>query len=226
MKTKTYYVNDKSQLSGLSTSASVGIDSLKLQYRIATPIQVESYRNNVLQSTQRTSYKYWPTVGIVASDTIQSSKGSLVLEDRVVYHSYDDRGNPREVSKADGTKVYYVWGYDKTQPIAKIEGVTGASLSSSQQSLITAAITASNNDTNAGTEATLRTKLSDLRNGFSSTPWVQVTTLTYDPLIGVTSITDARGNVMYYVYDSFNRLQYIKDKDGYVLKEHKYHYKN
>jgi YD repeat-containing protein len=54
----------------------------------------------------------------------------------------------------------------------------------------------------------------------------QMTTYTYDPLIGVTSITDAKGDTITYTYDSFGRLQNVKDKDGNILSENEYHYKN
>jgi YD repeat-containing protein len=52
----------------------------------------------------------------------------------------------------------------------------------------------------------------------------QMTTYTYDPLIGMTSSTDAKGEVTYYEYDSFQRLQNIKDKDGNIIKSYVYHY--
>lgn len=54
----------------------------------------------------------------------------------------------------------------------------------------------------------------------------QMTTYTYDPLIGVTSITDAKGDTFTYTYDNFGRLQNVKDKDGNILSENEYHYKN
>ena len=53
-----------------------------------------------------------------------------------------------------------------------------------------------------------------------------ITTYTYDPLIGVTSITDPRGNVVYYDYDDFHRLQFVKDRDGNVVSKTEYNYKN
>ncbi len=53
-----------------------------------------------------------------------------------------------------------------------------------------------------------------------------LTTYTYDPLIGVTSITDPRGETIYYHYDNFNRLEYVKDAQGKILSENEYHYKN
>ena len=53
-----------------------------------------------------------------------------------------------------------------------------------------------------------------------------ITTYTYIPLIGVSTITDPKGNTMTYTYDSFGRLQNVKDKDGNILSENEYHYKN
>ena len=74
----------------------------------------------------------------------------------------------------------------------------------------------------AGNEGVLRTALDVLR---AALPNAQVTTYTYDPLIGVTSITDPSGYTVYYVYDDFNRLQYIKNKDGEVIEQYRYNYK-
>ncbi|MFI5185585.1 MAG: hypothetical protein ACHQF0_02605 [Chitinophagales bacterium] len=49
-----------------------------------------------------------------------------------------------------------------------------------------------------------------------------MTTFTYEPLIGVTSIADANSTVNFYLYDSVNRLKIIKDKDLNVLKQYDY----
>lgn len=53
----------------------------------------------------------------------------------------------------------------------------------------------------------------------------QMTTLTYDPLIGITSSTDAKNQTSYYSYDYNKRLQYIKDQYGNIVKGFTYHYK-
>jgi len=65
------------------------------------------------------------------------------------------------------------------------------------------------------------TKLDDLRFYPAD---AQMTTYTYDPLVGITSITDAKGDVTSYEYDSFQRLVNIKDKDGNIVKHIDYHY--
>jgi YD repeat-containing protein len=52
----------------------------------------------------------------------------------------------------------------------------------------------------------------------------QMTTYTYDPLVGMTSSTDAKNEVTYYEYDPFQRLMNVKDKDGNIVKHMFYHY--
>ena len=52
----------------------------------------------------------------------------------------------------------------------------------------------------------------------------QMTTYTYDPLIGMTSVTDPKSEITFYEYDSFQRLMNIKDKDGNIVKHLDYHY--
>lgn len=50
-------------------------------------------------------------------------------------------------------------------------------------------------------------------------------TYTYDPLVGITSHTDATGAVIYYVYDGFGRLKEIRDLEGKVVEDYKYNYR-
>jgi len=52
-----------------------------------------------------------------------------------------------------------------------------------------------------------------------------ITTYTHKPLIGITSITDPRGEKTTYHYDSFGRLILIKDADGNIISENKYNYR-
>lgn len=53
-----------------------------------------------------------------------------------------------------------------------------------------------------------------------------LTTYTYMPLVGMSSMTDPSGTTVYYEYDSFQRLIAIRDMDGKVLDNYKYQYEN
>jgi YD repeat-containing protein len=53
----------------------------------------------------------------------------------------------------------------------------------------------------------------------------QMTTFTYDPLVGMTSATDAAGVTTFYEYDDWQRLKRVKDENGNIVKQQVYHYK-
>ncbi len=52
----------------------------------------------------------------------------------------------------------------------------------------------------------------------------QMTTYTYDPLVGVTSKTDTNNQVFFYEYDLLRRLSLIRDKYNKILKYYEYNY--
>lgn len=144
----------------------------------------------------------------------------------VTYDKYDSKGNIQQYTTKDGISTAIVWGYNNTQPIAKIVGATYAQVSS----LATAIISASDTDASAipgNDETAFLTALDTFRKD-SSMSGYQVTTYTYDPLIGVRSITPPSGIREIYLYDSANRLMEIRENNqtGKLLKEFKYNYKN
>jgi hypothetical protein len=53
----------------------------------------------------------------------------------------------------------------------------------------------------------------------------QMTTYTYDPLVGVTTQADANTRITYYEYDAFDKLYVVRDEDYNVLKKYCYNYK-
>jgi YD repeat-containing protein len=52
-----------------------------------------------------------------------------------------------------------------------------------------------------------------------------MTTYTYDPVHGITSVTDRNNKTTYYSYDSMGRLQLVRDPDRKIISKKVYHYK-
>ncbi len=55
-------------------------------------------------------------------------------------------------------------------------------------------------------------------------PGAAMTTYTYDPLVGMTSMTDANNVTIYYEYDALLRLSVIRDQSGNIVKRYTYNY--
>jgi YD repeat-containing protein len=200
------------------------MSELKASNRISKPIVVQKYRFGNLLSEQKTTYaKDASTSNLVLPKTMYSAKfpNSLPsilnvgnLEKKLTYDYYDSSGNLTQYKPEGGAPVSIVWGYNKTQPIAKIENATNAQLVSALGVTNFTAIT--------------EAQLSSLNNLRTNAAFSQsmITTYTYQPLVGVSSITDPKGDTVYYTYDGLGRLQYVKDAQGKLLTDYQYHYKN
>lgn len=229
LETKIYYPDDISSTAGLAEGGILTpyeyteIDRLKADdlHRIATPIQTVTKRNGQITSIQRNLFK--TDDGIVLPSKVKIAIGTNSLEDRFIYYDYDNKGNPLEVSKSDGKHIVYIWGYNQTYPIAKIEGAIYAQVSPHLGNIITI----SDQDASVGSEASEDSIIKEL-DTFRTNPALagfQITTYTYDPLIGVRSITPPSGIREIYKYDTANRLEKVVDIYGNILEEYSYKYK-
>ncbi|MEP3386211.1 MAG: hypothetical protein ABJN84_16735, partial [Flavobacteriaceae bacterium] len=222
-RTETVDSNEKLLISKVEypediSNPSAAIQGLISQNRLREVIRTATYSDdddddgiadaNELLGAQENEYRIWAP-DIILPEKIKTQKGTNI-QDRIVFYDYDDFGNPLEVSKESGPSISYIWGYNKEYPIAKMENFESSQITTTVQNLINAAVTASDNDDSVSDENTLRTALSNLRNT-SALSDAMVTTYTYDPLVGVTSMTDPKGYTIYYEYDEFNRLEFVKD---------------
>lgn len=126
--------------------------------------------------------------------------------------SYSPSGKIIEQQKTNDVKEVYLWGYGDRYPVAKILNTTYAIASGYiDQEILD----------NPTSEDALRTELNKLR----LIPNVQVEIYTYKPLVGISSVTDVRGQTTYYEYDGHGRLAFIFDNSKNVLKKICYNYK-
>lgn len=123
----------------------------------------------------------------------------------VTYDRYDDKGNIIQYTGDDGIPVAIIWGYNATEPIVKVEGMTYNQLVNAVS--ISTVVSASNDDaSNPTKEGALLDALNSFRKQ-SVLTGKKITTYTHDPLIGVTSITSPIGIRETFVYDSAGRLR-------------------
>ncbi|MHA7057940.1 RHS repeat domain-containing protein [Aquimarina sp. M1] len=198
--------------------------TLTTENRVSSPVKTETYHKNQKQSTALVNFRQWST-GLYLPETIQAAKENASLRDETVFHNYDDKGNPLETSAREGIHTIYVWGYQETVPIAVIAKATYEGMPQDVKDVIAAAQLASNDDINAGSELALRSALDTVRNHpyFADS---QITTYTYDPLVGMTTTTDIRNRTTYYSYDHLHRLIQVKDNEDKVIQEYTYNYSN
>lgn len=192
---------------------------------IGIPLDTQIYKGGTKISEQLTVYDKSPsTSDLLLPKSIYAAKfpNSLpeilnvgALEKKITFTQYDEKGNVVQYSIEGGIPTVIIWGYNKTQPIAKIENAVYSDVAAYVSNLQTKSDT--------GTEADLLTNLNNLRNAL---PAAMVTTYTYLPLIGISTVTDPKGNVTTYSYDEFNRLKTVKDGQGHIVSQNQYHYKN
>ena len=134
---------------------------------------------------------------------------------------YDDWGKVVEATKDNKEKVVYLYGYNHQYIVAVIENATYQEVVSSiQGGENTIARMADANDLDSWTNV-----FTQLRDGLKKS---HVTSCTYEPLVGVSSITDPDGKTVFYEYDELGRLAHVYHKNKEVtehLQRYEYNYK-
>lgn len=214
IKTNIYYPLD-SEVSGEPY-----MSTLIYSNRISEPIKIKTYKDNTLISTKKYNYGYFGNYFgnyIFNHKSMSISKGNNLFEEGIIIDLRDEKANVISYHNKANVYTTLIWGYNKTKPIAKIENIT-------YDDIPTTELNALNNFNYAtGTETQLLTALQNLRNALPST--AMVTTMTYKPLVGISTVTDPKNDKKTYHYDSFNRLEFVKDSQGNILQENNYHFK-
>ena len=182
---------------------------------ILVPVRRLYYADGRLSGGSMMSYRR--ENGLFLPDTIfdirldasdPASRGSYRVRD--VYDSYDDLGNPLQVTR-DGITSLYVWGYKGQYPVAEITGRISYDwlenqLGSSELNRI--------RDAKEPSEAQFQS-LERIRSGlYDSHPGALMTIWRYRPLVGVSSVTAPNGTATGYSYDSGGRLSEINTSGG------------
>lgn len=208
-----FYYPHNSQVSSQSF-----ISNLRSQNRYAEMIMQEAYHDGTKIFTENIVYRDFGN-GLYLPEEILTAKGTNILERGAEILRRDANGNILEYKTRDNVSTCFIYGYNNTQLIAKIENASYHEVTDN----LPVPVSQLQGLDSPATEHTLMEYSDALRNNL---PNARVASYTYIPSVGVSTITDNRGRTVYYEYDSFNRLHMVKDHEGYVLKKHQYNYKN
>lgn len=192
---------------------------------LALPLETQTKRNGTVIA--KSEIKYENTAALYPTSVLSYTQDNLGgFYTAIRYDAYNEKGqviqytsNIDEVSGL-GFPTVIIWGYNKTLPIAKIAGARIQDIGTLADDIIAK----SNLDTDETSEKTLIAAL----DAFRTNPALKnfrITTSTYDPLIGITSVTGPDGMREVYKYDQNNRLQYILDVNGNIVKDYRYNTK-
>ncbi|MGN6293477.1 MAG: DUF5977 domain-containing protein [Chitinophagaceae bacterium] len=195
-------------------------DAVSLQMvakNILSPVIEEiTYQNSTVLKRVRNNYtnSLAITNGLILPSSIETALGATgTYKTEVSFEKYDEVGNLLQKSYLNGQKLSYVWGYNRRYPVAEIENVDYTSIVSALGGASTVNTFAANT---SPTESAVRSFIAPLRTAISG---ARVTTVTYRPLIGTSTMTDLNGRMMSYEYDAFNRLTVVRDQDNNILKK-------
>ncbi len=148
---------------------------------------------------------------------------SILIDDPNKYRlvrefDYQDSNDSPAFSKSiDGVETTYIWGYDNTYPVAKV-------LNATYDEVINA-LNVTHEFLQGLEGQALLNELGILRTAL---PDARVTIYTYKPYVGISSVTDPNGLMHEFIYDSFGRLEAVKEKDGNgninLVRSLDYHY--
>jgi hypothetical protein len=142
-----------------------------------------------------------------------------ILASEVTFNRYDIKGNLEQYTTKEGIPVSIVWGYNKTQPIAKVEGAAYDQIAQYVAGIILIS------EITGNSEQDFQNALDDFRNNTNLSSY-QITTYLYDSLARMKIMTPPTGIRAVYQYDSAGRLEKIQQEDGKLLKKYEYNYKH
>lgn len=169
---------------------------------------------------KKIKYEYNPLGLVMNTASAQVTTGQLPETETRISYTYDLKGNIQSETMTGHLPVCFVWGYDYTFPVARIEGLTLQQVSTMLGSTLVDIGICKDLNLMKALLNVLRSKLND---GL-------VTTYVYDNVMGtLTEVQEPNGAVKKYMYDGLGRLKQTSviqtDNAEKTIQTFDYHYK-
>lgn len=174
--------------------------------------EVKLYRGSELLSTKKFQFSQFSGNYQFLPLQTTTKKANNPEQISFVATKYDEFDNLLEGHMQEGITTSLIYGYNKTQVIAEVVNASYEQIAAALN--ITVSQLSQFNETQIAQLDSLRTSL----------PQARVTTYTYIPLVGISTMKDPRGKVTSYYYDGLGRLKQVRDNEGRILTENTYNY--
>lgn len=206
------------------SAGSAEYQNLENAYMNGVPVKTEIKTNGKLVSSSQV--KYENSGNLYPSSVVSINPNDSSIKTDIKYDEYDSKGNVRQFTSnydattGAGSPTVMIWGYNQRFPIAKIEGAKLSDIGNLADDIILK----SNADVDIPTETLLINALDAFRN-LPALRNAVITTYTFDPLFGATTVTPPNGMREIYQYDKNGRLTSTVDVNGNMIQDYKYNTK-
>lgn len=191
-------------------SSSLVADSMICRNMLDYPIETSIYCNGQIIEHSKNNYALCYGKPVLVEKLWAS--GTNDYHPRLLL-TYDEHGNIVQAIKNNGSPVTFLWGYNNTLPVARIEGVSYGQVSSCVGSILLTYLNGSNPEYYINE---IKRRLSGYKNMCS---WYK-----FVPLVGLSSEHLPNGNYTNYEYDMYGRLKRILDRNNSVKSSFDYNY--
>lgn len=194
---------------------------LNNQHRLTTPLTTYVKNEKGLLKSESFTYQDYGDniVNLEKVDFTTTNNNGFGSKTSDIITERDHKGNILEVVSQDGVYTSFIYGYDSRYLICELKNISYSDLTTAATTLNISLSDLSNSNSNTQ----IKTLTNQLRGHLVQG---KITSYTYKPLVGIVSQTDVRGREMNYEYDSYNRLEFIKDHDQNIISKNTYNYKN
>lgn len=200
--------------------------SLKDNFIVGKPIDVRVYNNDRLIDGQQFAYNNFGLPATVYKAKV-SPEGSVPFNvgnpytfESLMDISYNTDYNIQQITPSNDHSTVYLWSYNGTYPVMKIENATYSQVLNLAGSSVSEL-------RNATSPTVIDSKLQQISNILSSNPTsVLITTYKYRRHVGISEISGPSGLKTKYAYDRFGRLNSIRDDEDKLLQQFIYNYLN
>jgi len=194
--------------------------NLKNANILDVPVSIQS--SNLTDDLDGRFFEYDIKGSITKRFDFNKGKGTHIPSENYVpqeyelHSTYDNVGGRiKESTLDDGTIKSYIWDSTQTFLLAEVVNMS--------YSYVIAQTGTSILDLAISSDQDLIDAFDDLREDYSN---IMVTSYIHSPLQGVKRVTQPNGDVLKYEYDSFNRLEFIRNESNEILKEFEYNYQH